>query len=235
METSDGWYYDPGHQIYNSWFGVQGLKDGFDVEGTIKGQSGTLAAGLDFGYAGPNAFMDELGATSPAQVLLRSTGGSEGRAVIHDGGTYRTIGSAFELGGLKDGTDPETRKELLLRYLDFFGVTRPELRALAEARLGSVVPLRLEGNPGDGYLLLASLAEGYLKAPGYGILRLDLSALFILGQGAIPGAGQLDTLIPVPRDPDLVDWEVHFQAVTGPAFKPGQAHLTNREILTFTE
>jgi hypothetical protein len=41
--------------------------------------------------------------------------------VAYDAGTYKTIGSSYEFGGLMDNQD-YTKKNLMKRYLDFFGM-----------------------------------------------------------------------------------------------------------------
>ena len=40
--------------------------------------------------------------------------------VAYDGGTYRTVGTSFEFGGLVDGAAPSTKNELLVEILEFF-------------------------------------------------------------------------------------------------------------------
>ena len=232
LEGGDTWCYDDQKDVLCPWFKVDPISDGEDLEGGLDGQAGTMAAGLHLEYAGTNAFMDEIGALAPAEVVFRSGSDDAPRVVAHDGSSYRTIASTFALGALLEGAWPETGKEVLLRYLDFLGVGGVQLKALASARPGTDVPIRLEGTPGHEYVLLEAWAEDYLQVPGYGVLRLAKSEMSILRRGTIPPSGAVLTLLPVPADPALVGSEIHVQAVVGASIAPGQAALTNREILT---
>jgi hypothetical protein len=107
--------------------------------------------------------------------------------------------------------------------------------ATAAAHQDTIVPVRFEGLPGDEYLLLASLSESYLPC-AYGVCRLSLDHLLILGQGVIPPSAFVEFEIPIPRDESLLGLEVHLQVLTGTKVWPPQdAQLTNREILTIVK
>jgi hypothetical protein len=58
----------------------------------------------------------------PAFSLMHDTVNLSSCAVAYDQGTYRTVGTIFELGSLEDGEHPSTKRELLLRILNFFEV-----------------------------------------------------------------------------------------------------------------
>jgi hypothetical protein len=192
--------------------------------------------GLALVYAGESAYNDEIGALSGAELLFRSSIDNEGRTVAYsDPSGYKTVASAFALGGLLDEAWPETRKQILFRILEFFGFLDINLYATARAEPGETVNVLLEGDSGLGYLLMGSLAEGYLDAGGYGTFRLDFSYFFILDQGVIPVTGVVEKALYIPRDPDYLDMEIHLQAVVGEKFTPSQASLTNREILRIQE
>ncbi|MHC4942835.1 MAG: agmatine deiminase family protein, partial [Planctomycetota bacterium] len=115
LESSDTWCYDPAKDILDPWFGVTGISDGGDLKGGAKGVSGSIMAGLHLEYAAENAYMDEISARSGAELIFRSGDDSRGRSVLYDEGTYKTVATTFSLGGLRDGTYPDTRKEILLR------------------------------------------------------------------------------------------------------------------------
>ena len=43
-------------------------------------------------------------------------------AIANNAGSYKTIGTSFEFGGLADGTTPSTKKDLMSNIFDFFGI-----------------------------------------------------------------------------------------------------------------
>jgi hypothetical protein len=176
--------------------------------------------------------MDVIDSVRPAMRLFESPG-DRCRTVIQDAGGYRTVASALALGGLLDGAGPATRKEIVVRYLEFFGV-EVELYAGAEAKMDQWLPLNISGDPGDIYLLFGSLAENYLNTV-YGTFRLDPGHLFTLGQGVIPASGIEELSLRIPGNPDYAGFEIHLQAAVGKVLAPGQAMLTNRVIATIVE
>ena len=210
---------------------------GFYLDSVV-GAGGTLLRGLALDYAdeAEDLCIDRVKAIPPAQVLLRANG-AHGTAlgVIHDAGAYRSIASSVQLGALVDGAWPDTRTEMLLRYLEFFGEERIQLMATAEARPGSLVSLRLEGNPGDEYLLAASLAEDYLPL-SHGVCRLSPDHLFVLDRGVVRASGVVSYDLPVPPDEALLGHEIHLQALIGDKVSPPMGvRFTNREIVTVVE
>ncbi|HEC79323.1 MAG TPA: T9SS type A sorting domain-containing protein [candidate division WOR-3 bacterium] len=120
MEGGDAWCYDPAGSIYRSYFGISQVDDGSTMTGNINGVSGTFTEGMSFAYAGENSYMDRIAPVSPAFTIF--TNGGYNRTVAYDAGTYRTIGSSFELGGLTDGASPSTKSELIQQILIFFGI-----------------------------------------------------------------------------------------------------------------
>jgi len=231
LEGGNTWCDDPEKGTLNQWFGVQEGSSGEDMK-YVSGAAGSLVEGLTLKYAGEDLLMDVVDAVSPAERLFASSG-NNCRAVIQDAGSFRTIASAFSLGGLLDGDWPETRKEILVRYLEFFGVDIG-LYVGAEARIAMGVPVSIKGDPGDLYQLLGSWAEGY-RHTGYGTLRLDSAHLSRLRQGVIPASGVAEFPLRVPGHPGQAGFEFHLQAVVGEALNPIQAQFTNREILTLRE
>jgi agmatine deiminase len=120
MEGADAWCYDAAGDIYRSHFGISQVGDGSTMSGTIDGVNGTFTQGMSFTYSGENNYMDRIAPVSPAFTIF--TNGGYNRTVAYDAGTYKTIGSAFELGGLNDGTSPSTKDYLIEQILVFFGI-----------------------------------------------------------------------------------------------------------------
>ncbi len=121
MEGGDTWYYDDQTPVH-SMFNIDGISDGTSDLGTVLGQTGTFTDGMSFSYTGENSWIDHLTNISPAQMIFRNQSPDYGCAVAYDAGTYRTIGTSFEFGGLADGTSPSTKDELMEKILEFFSL-----------------------------------------------------------------------------------------------------------------
>jgi len=237
LEGGDTWCYDKEKNTLGPWFGVQEVKRGFTVD-SVEGKWGSILQGFDLDYADEveDICIDRIKAIPPAKVILKSDPNpGEGVTVIYQAGGYRTIASSIPLGGLVDGDWPDNRKEILIRYLEFFGIDGIQLMATAAARQGAVVPVRIEGEPRDEYMLLASLAEDYLPC-AYGVCRLSPSYLFILGMGVMPSSCAVEYEFLIPRDKAFIGLEAHLQVLTGKSlFPPQGVTFTNREILTIVK
>jgi subtilisin family serine protease len=122
MEGGDTWFYDPSTPVHGM-FGISGIADGYADMSTVLGQAGTFTNGMSFMYSGDNSWMDRIEANAPAYLILQNQSPSYGTGVANNPGTYRTIGTSHEFGGLTDGTFPSTREELMNQYLTFFGIT----------------------------------------------------------------------------------------------------------------
>jgi PKD repeat protein/uncharacterized protein (DUF2141 family) len=123
MEGGDTWYFDDPTAVH-SMFGLSGTSDGSGDLGTINGVSGTFTEGMSYNYSGENNYIDHLEATE-GEVILNNISPAYGTAVAYDAGTYKTIGASHEFGGLSDGNYPSTKENLLLSYLEFFGISVP--------------------------------------------------------------------------------------------------------------
>ncbi len=123
IEGGDTWYYDSQTTVHGM-FNIDGTSDGTSDMSTVTGQTGTPTEGMSFTYSGENNWMDHLDAISPAQLILENQATTPyGTGVAYDEGTYKTIGTSHEFGGLVDGASPSTKSELMYQYLEFFGLT----------------------------------------------------------------------------------------------------------------
>jgi PKD repeat protein len=121
MEGGDTWFYDPKTAVHPK-FKANGVMDGGNDLSSENGQAGQFSEGLTFSYNGDNEFIDHISATTPAFNLFKNAAPLYISAVAYDAGTYRTIASAFEFGGLVNGDAPSTRNEYMRRIIDFFGI-----------------------------------------------------------------------------------------------------------------
>ncbi len=122
MEGGDCWAYDSSRTIYNGHFGINGTSDGAGDLSTVAGQEGTMCEGMSYSYVGGNSYIDHMNPVGDAAVIFRNPADGAGCGITNDAGSHRTIGCAFEFGGLVDGTPPSTRSDLMDRFLEFFGL-----------------------------------------------------------------------------------------------------------------
>jgi PKD repeat protein len=121
MEGGDTWAFDASTAVH-SMFNLTGDDDGSGDMGTVIGMTGTFTEGMSFSYSGNNNYMDHLIATSPAFIILKNQAPNYGTAVAYDEGSYKTIGTSHEFGGMDDAASPSTKAELMAGYLEFFGI-----------------------------------------------------------------------------------------------------------------
>jgi len=122
MEGGDTWAYDSQTAVH-SMFNLNGVADGTGDMGTVLGQSGTFTEGMSFNYSGDNSYMDHLEPISPAVMIFENQSPPYGTGVAYDEGSYTTIGTSHEFGGLDDEASPSTKEELMVEYLEFFGIS----------------------------------------------------------------------------------------------------------------
>ena len=119
MEGGDTWAYDDPTPVH-SMFNIEGVEDGADDLGTIFGQDGTFTEGMAFSYSGDGSWIDRLDPIDDAFSILVNYSPSYNTTIAYDGGTYKTIGSSSEFGGLSAAPSPV--EYLMHKYLEFFGI-----------------------------------------------------------------------------------------------------------------
>lgn len=131
MEGGDTWKYDSPTAAH-AMFSITPQSDGSGDLSTIAGQTGTFTDGLSFSYNGDNSYIDQITNAGSAQLIFKNSSPSYGTAVANDGGTYKTIGASHEFGGLTDN-GANTKEALMIKYLEFFGITPSGIIAQFEA------------------------------------------------------------------------------------------------------
>jgi hypothetical protein len=119
MEGGDTWYYDDATPV-RGMFNINGLEDGVADLGFLEGQAGTFTDGLEFSHVGENGYIDHIAPIGSAFMIFENQSPAFNTAVAYDEGSYKTIGSSFEFGGL--GTGPSNVDYLMHQYLVFFGI-----------------------------------------------------------------------------------------------------------------
>ncbi|HFE63762.1 MAG TPA: T9SS type A sorting domain-containing protein [Caldithrix sp.] len=142
---------------------------------SVQGEPGTFMDGLSFTYSGENVSIDEITSRSGSEIILRNPADTKGCAVGYSQYPYHTIGASFQLGGLDDGTFPNTKQEYLLRVLNYFSILSGLLQETPSAGTPTQFSLRQNyPNPFNGSTLIR------FQNPTPGIFRLKISNL--LGQ-----------------------------------------------------
>ncbi len=124
MEGGDTWYFDP-QTVLHPMFNINPVADGSGDLIAIMGADGTFTEGMSFSYNGENGWIDRINPIPPAFTIFSNFSPAYNCAVAYSSGTYRTIGTSFELGGLVDNVSPSTKIDLINEILDFFNVVVP--------------------------------------------------------------------------------------------------------------
>jgi hypothetical protein len=164
------WYINPvyfGGHDFGPLFGIDGTGYYYNQMGPVAGHSGTFTVGMSFSYTQEGTEYNDYGsATGSGYVIFND--GTYNVAFANDAGTYRTVGSCFQLANLVDATPPSTRSALIDSIMKFFGC---------------IPPVAIEENEG----LTALRTEFGLKvypAIAQGEIRIDYS----IGHSAKSGA-----------------------------------------------
>lgn len=115
MEGGDTWYYDTQTSVH-PYFNISGLSDGSFLP-TVDGHD--FLDGLSWTYSGENNWIDRLAPIAPAVTIFSSPTVVYDCGVAYDSGTYKTVGTSFEITGL-GGTN--TLDDAVEGIIDFFDV-----------------------------------------------------------------------------------------------------------------
>jgi hypothetical protein len=108
------------------------------------------------GYTGENNYMDHISPTGTGFLIFVDSDNAYDCGVANDAGTYRTVGTSFELGLLTDASPPTTRAALLDSIMRFFGIIlvgvdeMPDLSGMPKRTLFSA----MYPNPAAGRMLV---------------------------------------------------------------------------------
>jgi hypothetical protein len=88
----------------------------------INGINGTFTHGMSFSYGGENSYMDHIDQMGGSQRVFVNPTDNGYHGVAYNAGSYRAMGTSFELGALSDGVSPSTRAVLLDSIMRYFGI-----------------------------------------------------------------------------------------------------------------
>lgn len=125
MEGGDVWYTKKANM--STIFGVECLEDNTGAPlDKIAGCRENYTSGQNYIYTYDQKSIDEIIAVAPAYPVFSNKGSKDGvekefTAVIYnDPGTYRTIASVFEIGGILG----DSENEAVNRYMEFFNIKK---------------------------------------------------------------------------------------------------------------
>jgi len=121
MEGRTTWYEDPQTALH-PMFNMDVIEDTWFEYDTLWGREDAFTEDMAFEFDANQPYNNYyVEAIEPAFLIFQSQEVDYGSTVAFDEGTYKTIGSAFEFGGLVNGQPPSTKQQLMMEYLDFFG------------------------------------------------------------------------------------------------------------------
>lgn len=127
MEGGDTWYFDQisTPTVVHPMFNVNGLKDNGGTLSTINGVSSAFTSGMSFVYSGDNNYIDKIEPKNEGFTIFNNASPAYIVAVANApaAAAYKTVGSAYEFGGLTNAAAPSTKKDLMNEYLEFFEVS----------------------------------------------------------------------------------------------------------------
>lgn len=116
MEGGDTWYYDIQTTVH-PYFNIDAFSDGGADLSLTTGHD--FLEGMNWSYSGENWFIDRMDPITPAFTIFTNTIVGYNCGVAYDSGTYKTVGTSFEITGL-DGTN--SLEDALEGIMNFFDV-----------------------------------------------------------------------------------------------------------------
>jgi len=120
----------------------------------LLGVSKTFTEPMYFNYSGPffGHSIFNMIPKEPAFGIIRNTDtATRMMQFVYDGEDYKTIGSIFEFGLLKDSADPSNKTTLMSYYLDLFKVNRDGIYTYFHANSREVCKGEAAGFSDDSY------------------------------------------------------------------------------------
>ncbi|UCC11066.1 MAG: T9SS type A sorting domain-containing protein [candidate division WOR-3 bacterium] len=211
LEGGDVWYYDPmwGGYDFCSLFGINAVADGSDDLGPVVGETNAFTTGMNFNYGGENNWIDHINPSGSGFLIFHDGNDSYNCGVANDAGSYRTVGTSFELGLLTDGSGVSTRAALIDSIMKFFGI---------------VLNPGVEENPGSAGLPMVTRMNALYPNPlvRHAAIRYQLASTEHLRVQVYDAAGRVvTTLVDEVREPGYYMTQWHGTDSQGRAVAAG--------------
>jgi hypothetical protein len=123
MEGLLTWHDDPQTSVH-PMFNISPVFTNYYKIDTVYNRPGAFTENMKFRFLNQLPYCNhQIHSVAPAFEIFSFLPDSLPSAVAYDAVDYKTIGSAFQFAGLTNSEHPSTRKELLARFLAFFGET----------------------------------------------------------------------------------------------------------------
>ena len=123
VEGSSTWRADPRRPVHDL-FGIEGKNQGYSTGiDSLAGYPGSIVEYYAYKYNGTNLRMDNmLPMSNEATILFTDVPSGLHYSISNESGTYKTIGSSFEFGGVYQHPGDDVPVNLIKEYLNFFGL-----------------------------------------------------------------------------------------------------------------
>ncbi len=179
LEGADVWYDDLQYSSYDfgPHFGVNAVSGGSGYLGPVIGEPGTFTEGMYFNnYVGGNSSIDHIDPTGTGFLIFHDGNDNYNCGVANDAGTYRTVGTSFELAYLVDGGGVSTTAVLLDSVMHFFGVFPTGVEEVTKFDV-NVPTLKVYPNPFSKLINISF--EKVHGAKGIGLKIYDISGRLV--------------------------------------------------------
>jgi len=123
LEGRVTWKSDPQTAVH-PMFNIEVVDYSMFVIENVLGVDGSITSGMFYPYEGVNPVNNySVEPIGSAFSIFTTDVQEHGCGVAYNEGTYRTIGTTIEFGKLVEGSFPNTRNELMQRYLNWFDGT----------------------------------------------------------------------------------------------------------------
>ena len=113
------------------------------------------------------------------------------------------------------------------------GLLPPYVKLTGTGTVGTTtIGVHTTSIPADEYFLFIALGPAAIPVGGLGTLLLQPSTLRVVSNGLIPDDGTENIFLPIPNEPLLIGFSLHFQSLVGPDIFGGLPQLTNSVVTT---
>lgn len=137
MEGGDTWYFDDQTSVH-PYFHITGTTDGSGDLSMVTGQG--FLAGMNWTYSGENSWIDQLEPGFHAVPIFTNSTAGYNCGIAYDAGSYKTVGTSFEITGLGGNNSIDDAVEGILNFFDVLSGSNATNDILLKAELKGNFP-----------------------------------------------------------------------------------------------